>query len=414
MTAIDVLIIGAGQAGLAMSTCLSASAIDHVLLERGRIAERWRSQRWDSLRLLTPNWMTRLPGHAYRGPDPHGFLHKDAVTTLLETYAAAHSAPVLPDTRVLGVTRNGSGYRVDTDRGAWQARAVVLATGACDRPRLPDWASRLPGHIHQITPDAYRSPADLPRGGVLVVGASATGVQLAEEIHASFRPVTLAAGQHVRLPRSYRGRDLLDWMALAGVLDQPAEAVRDLAAARRAPSLQLVGRPGVSLDLPHLARFGVRIIGRALGVDGDRLQLAGDLAALLADAEHRRRRLLARIDAHIAEAGIAAPADPGAWDAPRLVARAPGRLDLRGEGIRSVVWATGYRRDYGWLRVPVLDAAGELRHDGGVTPAPGLYVLGLPFLRRRNSPFIDGVGRDAEALAVEIARQLRQTTAQAA
>jgi putative flavoprotein involved in K+ transport len=414
MTRTDVLIIGAGQAGLAMSACLGARGIAHVLVERGRVAERWRSERWDTLTLLTPNWMTRLPGHRYRGDAPEGFMHRDAVVGMLQAYRQAIGAPVEERTRVLRVAREADGFAVTTDRGRWAARAVVIATGACDAASVPGWSRTLSDRVRQVVPGAYRRPEALPAGGALVVGASATGAQLAEEIHLSGRPVTLAVGSHVRLPRRYRGRDIMEWMEAAGLLDERAEAVPDLDAARRQPSLQLIGRRTGALDLPHLARLGVAVVGRALGAQGERLALAPDLAAQVAAAERRRRRVLARIDAHIAAAGVAAPEDPAAWEPPVVPGRTRTCLDLRAAGIASVVWATGYRRDYAWLDVPVLDAAGELVHDRGVTPAPGLYALGLRFLRRRSSSFIDGVGRDAEEIAAEIALRLRHRPARAA
>jgi putative flavoprotein involved in K+ transport len=253
MTRTDVLIIGAGQAGLAMSACLAARGIEHVVLERGRVAERWRSERWDSLRLLTPNWMTRLPGHAYRGGAPEGFMCRDEVAEFLAGYGRGIVAPVAEATRVLRVAQCADGYEVTTDRGSWRARAVVLATGACDRAAVPGWSRTVSQRVAQVVPSRYRRPEDLPAGGVLVVGASATGVQLAEEIHRSGRPVTLAVGSHSRLPRRYRGRDIMEWFDAAGLLDERAEAVPDIAAARRQPSLQLVGRSGPSPDLPRLA-----------------------------------------------------------------------------------------------------------------------------------------------------------------
>jgi putative flavoprotein involved in K+ transport len=411
---IDVLIIGAGQAGLAMSACLSARGIEHVLIERGRIAERWRSQRWDSLRMLTPNWMTRLPGLAWQGGDPEGFMHRDEVVTLLDGYRRSIAAPVEALTRVLRVSAIPGGYAVVTDRGNWRARAVVLATGACDRPAMPGWAADLPRHIRQIPAAIYRRPDDVPSGEVLVVGAAASGAQIAEELRLSGRAVTLAVGSHARLPRRYRGRDIMEWMDRSGLLTDPASGERNLAASRRQPSLQLVGRPGPDLDLARLAGIGVTLVGRARGVAGKRLALAGDLASEVAASERRRQRVLARVDAHIDRAGIAAPEDDAAWmvpDAPQGDRRS---LDLDAAGIGSVVWATGYRRDYAWLDVPVLDAAGELIHDGGITTAPGLYALGLPFQRRRNSTFLDGVGRDAAELAVGIAADLGQVPSVAA
>lgn len=410
----DVLIIGAGQAGLAMSACLSVRGIDHVLIERGRVAERWRSDRWDSLRLLTPNWMTRLPGHAYQGDDPSGFMHRDEVTQFLEQYGHIIAAPIIDHMRVIRVAPFFSGYNVTTDRGEWFAQSVVIATGACDTPSVPTFARDLPGRIYQVVPEAYERAETLPDGPVLVVGGSATGVQLAEEIHRSGRPVTLAAGSHIRLPRAYRGRDIMDWMDAAGILNERSDEVRNLHAARRQPSLQLIGRKGISLDLPKLAGLGVSIIGRVRGVSGETVQLAPNLAAECAAAENRRHRVLSRIDAHIAETGTRAPDDPTAWTAPEIAPCDRTALHLRRTGIRTILWATGYARDYSWLDVPVCDAAGEIRHDGGVTPAPGLYALGLRLMKRRNSSFIDGVGRDAEELAATIAAYLGHAPAKAA
>lgn len=395
----DALVIGAGQAGLAMSQCLTREGIDHVVLERGRTAERWRSERWDSLRLLTPNWMSRLPGGwAYRGPDPEGFMTMAEVIAHLEGYARAFAAPVETGMAVRALRRVAGGFLAETGAGpAWRARLVVIATGQCGTPAVPAGAASLPRAVRQVTPSCYRNPGMLPEGGVLVVGASASGVQLAEEIHRSGRPVTLSVGRHVRLPRRWRGRDILDWMQRAGVLTERAEEVPDLAWARTQPSLQLVGRRDPPIDLGTLHRMGVRLAGRLVDIDaGGALHLADDLAQRAASAERSLHRMLARI-APLAEAeGAPAEAPPAS---PALPAETPARLDLAAEGIRTVVWATGYRRDYRWLQVPgVLDAAGEVLHAGGVTQAPGLYVLGLRFLRRRNSSFIDGVGADAEAL----------------
>ncbi|MBR0673237.1 NAD(P)-binding domain-containing protein [Neoroseomonas soli] len=396
MRTTDAIIIGAGQAGLAMSHCLAAHGIDHVVLERGRVAERWRSERWDSLRLLTPNWMSRLPGWSYRGDDPDGFMTMPEVVAHLEGYAAA--APVESGVAVHALHPALFGYRLETSAGTFAARAVVIATGQCDLPHIPAMAAALPKAIRQVTPSCYRNPGRLPPGGVLVVGASASGVQIAEEIHRSGRPVTLAVGRHTRLPRRWRGRDILDWMQRAGVLEERAEQVRDLAAARAQPSLQLIGRHA-SLDLGTLRAIGVRVAGRLEAIAGARVTLRDDLAETTEAAQRTLDRLLARL-------GAVADAE-GAPDEPHPPPLAPFASSLRGidlaaDGIRTVLWATGFRRNYAWLRLPVLDAAGEIRHQGGVTPMPGLYVLGLRFLRRRNSNFLDGVGADAEALAAEL------------
>ena len=405
MRSIDTIVLGGGQAGLAMSRCLAERGVEHAVLERGRIGERWRSERWPSLRLLTPNWQSRLPGFRYTGDDPHGFMTKDELVSYLEAYARAIAAPVEEGTTVLAVAPGTEGgYRIATDRGDWAARRVVLATGHADRPALPRFAAALPTGIHQVVTTGYRTPDELPPGGVLVVGASATGVQLADEIHRSGRPVTLAVGRHTRLPRTCRGRDILFWLDALGVLDERADQVHDLAASLAQPSFQLVGRPDhATLDLAVLQALGIRLVGTAVGVEAGRLELCADLAATTLRADAKLVRLLARIDRFVERAGLDAEVGAAETIAPVVPAPAPAALDLAAEGISTVVWATGYRRDYSWLHVPVLDVRGEIRHRGGVTPAPGLYVLGMRFQVRRNSSFLDGVGTDARELADHLA-----------
>jgi len=406
----ETLIIGGGQAGLAMSRCLMDRGLDHVVLERGRVGERWRSERWDSLRLLTPNWQSRLPGFRYAGPDPNGYMSRPEVVGYLDRYARSFSAPVEEGTSVLAVEASRSGYRVTTDRGAWEAPSVVIATGHCDTPLVPAMARQLSRDVVQVVPSRYRNPRQLPDGGVLVVGASATGVQLADEIHSSGRPVTLAVGRHTRLPRVYRERDILWWLDAMGIFDESAAEVFDLAASRNQPSLQLVGRPDrATLDLPSLQERGVRLVGRATGAEGDRVALADDLVAHTVAADARLARLVQRIDIFAARTGLDAEVGPAQPFRPFFwPAEAPTAINLRAEGIRSVVWATGFRRLYPWLKVPVLDGRGEIRHEGGVVPFPGLYVIGLYFLRRRKSSFIDGVGRDALDLTTHLAAHLRR------
>jgi putative flavoprotein involved in K+ transport len=406
----EAVVIGGGQAGLAMSRCLADGGVDHVVLERGRVAERWRSERWDSLRLLTPNWQSRLPGFRYDGPDPDGYMSAPEVADFLSRYSRSFAAPVEEGTTVLSLDHAEAGYRVATDRGTWEAPSVVIATGYCDVPFVPALAASLPADVTQVAPSRYRNPDELPKGGVLVVGASATGVQLADEIHRSGRPVTLAVGRHTRLPRVYRGRDILWWLDAMGVLDESAADVFSIEASRSQPSLQLVGRADrATLDLPRLEESGVRLVGRAMGTDGGRVFLSDDLVAHTVAADARLARLVQRIDIFAARTGLESevgppePFRPFLWPAP-----APIALDLRAEGIRTVLWATGFRRRYPWLKLDVLDPRGEIRHDGGITPLRGLFVIGLNFLRRRKSSFIDGVGQDALELTAHLADELRR------
>jgi putative flavoprotein involved in K+ transport len=373
------------------------------VLERGQLAERWRSERWDSLRLLTPNWMSRLPGWSYQGTDPDGFMTASEVVAFLEQYARNSAAPVVTGGAVRSVRRVASGYRVESDRGIWYAQSVVIATGHCDVPYVPAMSQRLPPSIHQLTPTAYRNPAELPEGGVLVVGASASGVQLAEEIQRSGRQVVISVGRHTRLPRLYRGRDIMWWLDQYGILEDDAMTASELEAARWQPSMQLVGRPERSnLDLRVLRDIGVRLVGRATSIDGSVLQLNDNLTEAIAGSHARMERLLKRID--IAADSIGAPAE--AWPARFAVDASPARLDLTANGIKTVVWATGFVRNYRWLHVPVLDASGEIIHTAGVTPSPGLYVIGLRFLRRRDASFIGAVRGDAVELAADIQRYL--------
>jgi putative flavoprotein involved in K+ transport len=408
----DVVIVGGGQAGLAVSRCLSDRRIDHVVLERGRVAERWRSERWDSLRLLTPNWMTRLPGFAYHGPDPDEFMSAAELAAFLERYADSFAAPVETDTSVDAIEAFGGSddtFLVTTTRGAWHTRSVVLATGYSDRPLVPAMASRLRGRVHQLVPNEYRNPEALAPGAVLVVGASATGIQLADEIHASGRPVALSAGQHLRVPRRYRGRDIMWWLDRTGILDETEASVYDVEISRHAPSFQLAGRPDhATLNLERLRRAGVLVLGRLEAIDGDRLRFDDDLVKTTAAADIKLASLLSRLDRAAANSGLGAlvdkpePFEP-LWSA---FVDAPTDLCLSEIGIGSVIWATGYRRAYPWLKLPVLDATGELIHHGGVTPIAGVYAIGLPFQRTRKSIFIDGVGGDAAVLANYIAARL--------
>ncbi|KPK16016.1 MAG: pyridine nucleotide-disulfide oxidoreductase [Myxococcales bacterium SG8_38] len=405
----DTIIIGGGQAGLAVSRCLVDEGIDHVVLERGRIAERWRSERWDSLRLLSPRWHTRLPGFSYRGDDPDGFMTMPEVIGYFEAYANSFDAPVQEETTVLRVERADGGYRVQTDQGDWTAPNVIIATGHCDVPFVPEVAANLSPDLHQLVPSRYKNPEQLPEGGVLMVGASASGIQLAQEIHQSGRPVTLAVGRHIRMPRRYRGRDISWWLEASGVLGERAEHAFDLDSARRQPSLQLVGTPDHrTIDLGILQYEGVRLVGRVDGAGGTRIRFCDDLQRNIDSAERKLDRLLGRIDAFIDETRMSA--DAPNRRSPIVARESATEIDVRDAGISTVLWATGFRRRYPWLHVPVLDIRGEIIHDGGVTPAPGVYALGLNFQRTRKSSFIDGVGSDARAIAAHIVRRFNRSS----
>lgn len=411
MKTVTTVIIGAGQAGLAMSYCLSERSINHVVLERGDLAQSWRSQRWDSLRLLTPRWQSRLPGYHYTGPDANGFMSMPEVVDYLSHYAQVSRAPVETRVGVHSVTAAAAGYRVATGCGDWLCRNVVLATGASSVAHVPAFASALPPTVRQLTALSYRNPAQLADGGVLVVGASASGMQLAAEARAAGHDVTLAVGEHIRVPRHYRGRDIQWWMDQAGLLDTTADAVDDLARARRVPSLQLVGSQAWELlDLNALQAIGVKVTGRFVGVRDGQALFSGSLANQCALSDLKMNRLLDSVD------DWAVSQLPGAVDAPCRFAptRCPSNpalsLSLTDGRMRTVVWATGLGPDFSYLQLPVFDERGRLRHERGWV-APGLYVLGLPFLRRRKSALIDGVGDDARELADHMAWQTHRRAA---
>ena len=372
------------------------------------MANSWRRERWDSLRLLTPNWQSRLPGVRYEGDDPDGYMTMGEVTELIDRFAKVSRAPVRTGVNVTSVRRAGDGYRVATSDGEIACQAVVIASGACNRPSVPALSAGVPASVARLTPFEYRDPSQLPDGGVLVVGASATGVQLAAEIRRSGRPVTLSVGEHVRLPRVYRGRDVLWWMDAAGVWDQRYDEVDDLTRARRLPSPQLVGTPERStLDLNALTELGVQLVGRWATVRDGRALFSGGLRNVFSLADLKMNRLLDTFDEWALTSGRDAEFGAPERFAPTVP---PGsarlQVDLRSGEIAAVVWATGFRPDYGWLDVPVVDEKGHLRHDGGVTDSPGLYALGLPVLRRRKSTFIYGIEDDAREVIGHLAGYL--------
>ncbi|WP_238359963.1 NAD(P)-binding domain-containing protein [Micromonospora maris] len=393
---------------MAASHFLSDRAIDHVVLERGEIANSWRHERWDSLRLLTPNWLNRLPGHSYQGPDPDGYLTMSEVVEFIEQYAAVSAAPVRTGTNVESLRRDGDGYLLATSRGDLRCQAVVLASGACNVPTVPAISAGVPASVAQLTPFDYRGPDQVADGGVLVVGGSATGVQLAAELQRAGRQVILATGEHVRLPRVYRGRDVLWWMDASGVWDQRYDEVDDLTRARRLPSPQLVGTPERStLDLNALTALGVELVGRLAAVRDGTALFSGGLRNVCSLADLKMRRLLASFDEWARTTGRDAEVGPPEEYAPTTVAASTRlRLDLHGGEVGTIVWATGFRPDYRWLDVPVVDEKGRLRHEGGVLDSPGLYALGLPLLRRRRSTFISGIEDDARAVVDHLAKHL--------
>jgi putative flavoprotein involved in K+ transport len=395
----EAVVVGAGHAGLAMSHCLAARGVDHVVLERGAVGERWRTSRWDGFRLLTPNWMSRLPGWAYAGREPDGFMTGGEFAEHLYGYVRSFNGPIRGRTPVTLVHQTATGFRVHTDQDVWTARTVIIATGYHSRARVPHLAAGLSPGTAQVSAARYRSPSGLADGGVLVVGASASGVQIAYELALAGRRVMLAVGGHTRLPRRYRDRDILWWLDRTGALERDIAQMPDAAAARTEPSLQLVGTSDArGVDLGVLQAVGVRLTGRLRALDDTVAGFADDLADTMVAAQDRLTRVLGEIDryADITPDTAAGPPDP-----PPVIGvpSTPSTVDLRRAGISTVIWATGFRPAYPWLAVPrALDRHGLIRHRRGVSVVPGLYAIGLRFQSRRNSTFIDGARHDAAYL----------------
>lgn len=404
------MIIGAGQAGLAMSRQLTDAAVDHVVLERGVVANAWRTERWDSLALLTPNWMTRLPGCEGQTLNPDGYESAGELAQRLADFAASFDAPVHTGVEVTALTRAGDDFLVETSAGNWTCATAVIASGACSTPRIPALASKLPDHIEQLTPIRYRNPDSLADGGALVVGASASGLQLADEIAGSGRSVTLAVGSHTRIPRTYRGRDILWWGEEIGWLHETIADMGpdiDLVALRGRPSMQLIGTTEQrNLDLNGLRRRGALIAGRLVDIDAAHAHFDDSLATNSAAADRNMFELLGRIEKWIAQHGNEAGFDPADSPSPTHVGAGTEPLDL--DTISTVIWATGFQPHLPWLDARWLDVNGAIEHEGGVVDSDGLYVLGLPFLRRRKSSFIDGVGPDSADLAELLIAALRR------
>jgi putative flavoprotein involved in K+ transport len=373
------------------------------------VANSWRTERWSSLRLLTPNWQATLPGMRYAGNDPDGFMTMPEVVEFIGSYATSVDAPVQTSMTVTRVAATETGYQVSTNRDVWDCAAVVLASGASNVAKVPAIAAAIPSAIAGVTPLTYWSPDQLDDAGVLVVGGSATGVQLADEIHRSGRHVTLAVGEHVTMPRTYRGRDIFWWMEATGVLDERYDEVDDVIRARHVPSPQLIGSPDRrSVDLNSLAALGVEVVGR-LGTIRDGVALfSGGLANTCRLADLKLTRLLDRFDEweRRADAGVVEP--PHRFEPTTVGAAATLEVDLRRRNIGTILWATGFRPDHSWLDVPVFDHKSRVRHDGGVvTHAPGMYLLGGSLLRTRRSSYIAGASHDTEALADHLHHYLR-------
>ncbi|MGW3346192.1 flavin-containing monooxygenase [Nonomuraea rubra] len=402
---IEVLVVGAGQAGLAMSGHLSEAGVPHLVLERHRIAERWRSERWDSLVANGPAWHDRFPGLEFLNLDPDAFASKDEVADYFAAYAEKIAAPVRCGVEVTSVRKNAGrpGFRAETSAGVVNARFVVAATGPFQRPVIPDVVPGDAGLV-QLHSSGYRNPGQLPEGAVLVVGAGSSGVQIADELQRSGRAVHLSVGPHDRPPRSYRGRDFVWWLGVLGKWDAetPPRGAEHVTIAVSG------ARGGQTVDFRALAAQGVELVGRTVSYDDGVLRFAPDLVENIAHGDASYLSLLDEADAYVARNGLDLPEEPGArvlGPDPACMTDPARELDLAAAGVGSIIWATGFAVDYGWLQVDAFDEAGKPRHRRGVSSEPGVYFLGLPWLSRRGSSFIWGVWHDARYLADHIATQ---------
>jgi putative flavoprotein involved in K+ transport len=398
----DVIVVGGSQAGLSASHCLAARGIDHVVFEANRIGHAWRTQRWDSFCLVTPNWQCRLPGFAYAGSDPDGFMPRDEIVAYIEDYAKSFGPPLREGVRVGAVRKAGAVFEVDTTAGDFSAASVVIAIGGYHVARLPPMARRVPPHIVQIHSSAYKNPDQLSPGDVLVVGTGQSGCQIAEDLHLAGRRVHLCTGSAPRVARRYRGRDVVAWLEDMGHYDLPVEEHPLGAAVRGKSNHYVTGRGGGrDIDLRVFAKQGMQLYGRLLDIEGTRITAADDLARNLDSADETLVKINASIDAYIEAQGIAAPAEPP-YTPPWVPNEAPTSVDLAEQSISAIVWCMGFRSDFSFIDAPIFDERGYPKHRRGVTPIEGLYFLGLPWLHSWGSGRFAGVGRDAAFLADRI------------
>ncbi|MEM1060966.1 MAG: MSMEG_0569 family flavin-dependent oxidoreductase [Planctomycetota bacterium] len=393
----QVVVIGAGQAGLSASKLLTDRGVHHVVLERHQIGHEWRQHRWDTFCLVTPNWQCRLPGFPYAGDDPEGFMPRAEIVSYLEEYAASFGPPVREGVDVIGVSKREDGrFAVRTDRGTLSADAVVVAIGGYHRPIVPPVAAGLPDSVTQMQSAHYRRPEDLPEGGVLVVGSGQSGTQIAEDLFLAGRDVHLCTGKAPRVNRAYRGRDVVAWLEDMGYYDIPYDEHPQGERVRAKTNHYVTGRDGGrDIDLRVHAKAGMRLYGRLEAIEGTEVRFAPDLASNLDQADATALRIRELIDEHIAKHAIDAPPEP-VYTPPWTPDREVMSLDLDAAGVRSVVWCLGFKPNFGWAAPDILDAAGYPKHHRGVSETPGLYFLGLPWQHTWGSARFSGVARDAE------------------
>jgi putative flavoprotein involved in K+ transport len=410
MEQFDTVIIGAGQAGLATSYYLNQQNREHIVLEKQRVGEAWRSGKWDSFTLVTPNWMLQLPGFNYDGDNPEGFLTRDEVVQYLDNYVDQFDPPVRTGVEVTSVEKSNGGFKLETSIGPFEASNVVVATGTFQQPNIPNFSSKLAPHLHQLHSSEYRNPEELPSGAVLVVGAAQSGCQIADELNAHGREVYLSTGKANRLPRRYRGGDSFWWANELGIMDQTPE---DLPSpeARFVPNPQVTGKDGGhTLSLHHLAADGVHLLGRMKDANGTQITIGDDLMDNLAQADKFAAEFKKGVDTYIEKTGMDAPEDTQPDLQVGYDTEVINQLDLDAAGITSVIWATGYTYDYSWIQFPVFDEMGYPVQERGVTEQPGLYFVGLHFLHKRKSGLLLGVADDAAHVVEHLTNRERETS----
>jgi putative flavoprotein involved in K+ transport len=402
-TRIDTVVVGGGQAGLAISYYLKQERRDHIVLEREPlVANAWRNQRWDSFTLVTPNFQVRMPGAEYTGYDPYGFMPLSAVVKYFDDYVQRFRLPVQCGVEVTSVEENGEAYLVSTTEGDYEAGNVVIATGLYQSPKVPGFSTAIPAEVLQIHSMEYRNPSSLPQGAVLVVGTGQSGAQIAEELYQSGRRVYLSVGSAGRVPRRYRGKDINDWFSRMGMFDTQVGELKS-PQGKFEPHPQISGKNGgESLNLHQFARDGVVLLGHLRDVHQGKLILAPDLKETLAKVDQFEIDALKRVDDYIIRTGLDAPPESIPQLRDGYEQRALTELELKASGISTVIWATGYAFDFSLVKLPVVDEDGYPIQKRGVTDYEGLYFLGMPWLHNRRSGILFGVGDDAAYLAAHI------------
>lgn len=400
---IETVVIGAGQASLAISYCLTQHKRSHIILEKHRIGEAWRSGKWDSFTLVSPNWTIQLPGFYYQGDDPNGFFTREEVVRYLEDYVKIFNPPVRVAVTVTCVRHDAEKFVVETDSGTYHAANVVIATGAFHKPRIPSYASQIASRIYQLHSSEYRNPTMLPDGAVLVVGSGQSGCQITEELYRSGRKVYLCTSKVGRVPRRYRGKEVFEWVHALGMFDQTVDTL-DSPSERFDPNPQLTGKDGGrSLNLHQFARDGVTLLGHLRGANGFRLEITGDLMENLSVSDKTEAQFKKAVDTYIEQNNL-----PSAQEGykPDLLTgydcEVITELDMDAAGITSIVWAGGYVHDFTWIEFPIFDEFGYPVHERGITQQPGLYFMGLMWLYKSKSNLLFGTREDAEYIVTHL------------